>query len=209
MLDECPRDGRAAVHQRVAATLTDAIHRGDYPIGARLPNERSLAARLGVSRTTLRQALAELARNGVVRRRVGRGGGTFVREPIVERRSGALVGFTAELHRQGMEAGANIVRVAVVTAARDIAAALALDPGERVVEIVRIRSADGGPSRSSSRGAPPAGSRASRSRICPGRSTTSSASDTAVSPTGRSSASRRGSPWRRTQPASASGTEHR
>ena len=133
------------LHQRVAASLSDAIDRGEYPIGARLPNERSLAARLGVSRTTLRQALAELARSGVVRRRVGRGGGTFVREPIVERRAGSLLGLTAELQRQGMQAGANVVRVAVVTAARDIAAALALDQGGRVVELVRIRSADGRP----------------------------------------------------------------
>lgn len=133
------------LYQRVAATLTEAIRRGDYPVGARLPNERSLAARLGVSRTTLRQALAELARNGAVRRRVGRGGGTFVREPIVERRAGALVGFTAELQRQGMKAGAKLVRVAVVVAARDIATALGLEPGERVVELVRIRSADGRP----------------------------------------------------------------
>ena len=133
------------LHQRVAASLTDAIDRGEYPIGARLPNERSLAARLGVSRTTLRQALAELARNGVVRRRVGRGGGTFVREPIVERLAGSPAGLTAELQRQGMRAGANVVHVAVVPAARDIAGALALDPGERVVELVRVRSADGRP----------------------------------------------------------------
>ena len=134
-----------SLHLRVAADLTAAIRRGDYPVGTRLPAERSLATRLGVSRTTLRQALAELARGGIVRRRVGRGGGTFVREPTVERRAGSLVGLTAELQRQGMRAGANVVRVAVVTAPRDIAAALALDPGDRVVELVRIRSADGRP----------------------------------------------------------------
>jgi len=133
------------LHQRVAATLADAIARGEYPIGSRLPDERSLATRLGVSRTTLRQALAELARGGVIRRRVGRGGGTFVREPVVERRAGSVAGLTADLHRQGLQPGATVVKVAVVAASREIADTLALDPGEPVVEIVRVRSADGRP----------------------------------------------------------------
>lgn len=133
------------LHRTVAATLADAIARGEYPIGSSLPNERLLAARLGVSRTTLRQALAELARSGVIRRRVGRGGGTFVREPVVERRAGSAAGLTAELRRQGLKPGATVVKVAVITASREIADALGLDAGDQVVELVRVRFADGRP----------------------------------------------------------------
>ncbi|MFN8222032.1 MAG: GntR family transcriptional regulator [Gaiellales bacterium] len=132
------------LHVRVADTLETAIRRGEYPAGSRLPDERTLARRLEVSRTTLRQALADLSRNGVIRRRVGRGGGTFVRERVVERRSGAA-GLTAELARQGMRPGASVVVVSVDPAPPDVAEALALDRGERVVKVVRVRSADGRP----------------------------------------------------------------
>jgi GntR family transcriptional regulator len=133
------------LHQRVAATLSAEISGGVYPVGSRLPDERSLAARLGVSRTTLRQALAELARSGAVRRRVGRGGGTFVRERVFERRAGSIAGLTAELRRQGLHPGATVVKVAVIPSGREVAEVLALDPGDPVVEIVRVRSADGRP----------------------------------------------------------------
>ena len=53
--------------------------------GERLGAERDLAERLGVSRSTIRAALADLERNGVVRRARGRGGGIFVAERKVER----------------------------------------------------------------------------------------------------------------------------
>lgn len=56
--------------------LQEAIDRGDYGPGGRLPAERVLALELGVGRSTLRKALEELERQGKVRRYVGRG--TFV-----------------------------------------------------------------------------------------------------------------------------------
>lgn len=133
------------LHLRVAAELAAAIKRGDYAVGSRLPDERSLAARLGVSRTTLRQALAELSRSGAVRRRVGRSGGTFVREPMVERRGGAAAGLTAELDRQGLQPGAIVVSATVEQAPIVVTDALALDEGAQVVRIVRVRSADNRP----------------------------------------------------------------
>lgn len=56
------------------------IRLGVVPPGDRLPPERELALRLGVSRATLRDALSELQRTGWVESRRGRAGGTFVRQ---------------------------------------------------------------------------------------------------------------------------------
>lgn len=59
--------------------LLQMITLGIVPPGERLPAERDLAARLGVSRATLRDAIAELTKVGWVEGRRGRAGGTFVR----------------------------------------------------------------------------------------------------------------------------------
>lgn len=58
--------------------LATAIRLGVYPLGTTLPSERDLAHRLGVSRATLREAIAALREAGLVETRRGRGGGTVV-----------------------------------------------------------------------------------------------------------------------------------
>jgi GntR family transcriptional repressor for pyruvate dehydrogenase complex len=58
--------------------LLDGIRLGVHGYGDRLPPERELAGRLGVSRVTVRDALRELAAAGYVETRRGRFGGTFV-----------------------------------------------------------------------------------------------------------------------------------
>src|ERR1700744_1725057 len=58
--------------------LGNAIRLGLLPPGTRLPAERELCERLGIARSTLRQALVTLGRGGYVRAVRGRGGGTFV-----------------------------------------------------------------------------------------------------------------------------------
>lgn len=61
--------------------LGTAIKLGLLPPGTRLPAERELCARLGIARSTLRQALVALGEGGHVRAVRGRGGGTFVADP--------------------------------------------------------------------------------------------------------------------------------
>ena len=60
--------------------LSTAIKLGLLPPGSRLPAERELCTRLGISRSTLRQALTALAQSGHLHATRGRGGGTFVAE---------------------------------------------------------------------------------------------------------------------------------
>ena len=61
--------------------LGTAIKLGLLEPGAKLPAERDLCRQLGISRSTLRQALTALAQSGHLRAIRGRGGGTFVAEP--------------------------------------------------------------------------------------------------------------------------------
>ena len=72
------------VHAQIEDWLAGEIAVGALVSGDRLPTEHDLAAWFGVSRMTLRHALAELARRGLVTRAVGRHGGTFVAAPKLE-----------------------------------------------------------------------------------------------------------------------------
>lgn len=64
--------------QQIADHILSGIAVGALPEGTLLPGERALAADLQVSRSSVRAALLRLERLGVVERRRGRGGGTFV-----------------------------------------------------------------------------------------------------------------------------------
>ncbi|RBM23910.1 FadR/GntR family transcriptional regulator [Streptomyces sp. PT12] len=65
--------------EEALAQILQVLRLGLVPEGGRLPAERELAARLGVSRVTLREVLRALADEGLVESRRGRYGGTFVR----------------------------------------------------------------------------------------------------------------------------------
>jgi len=62
--------------------LGTAIRLGLLPPGIRLPPERDLCEKLGIARSTLRQALVALGQSGHLRALRGRGGGTFVADPL-------------------------------------------------------------------------------------------------------------------------------
>jgi DNA-binding FadR family transcriptional regulator len=62
--------------------LGRAIKLGLLPPGTRLPPERDLCEKLGIARSTLRQALVALAQSGHLHAQRGRGGGTFVADPL-------------------------------------------------------------------------------------------------------------------------------
>ncbi len=85
------------VYLAIAEQIAQAIRRGELTAGARLPTQRELALRLGLSTQTVSQAYAEAERRGLVIGQIGRG--TFVRfgldEPeasfIMDRRSERLI----------------------------------------------------------------------------------------------------------------------
>jgi GntR family transcriptional repressor for pyruvate dehydrogenase complex len=66
---------------RFVAEVRARILSGALPDGMRLESERDLAVRYGLSRTTIRAGLQSLAASGLIRRRVGRNGGSFVSVP--------------------------------------------------------------------------------------------------------------------------------
>ncbi|MEU1721105.1 GntR family transcriptional regulator [Nonomuraea sp. NPDC005692] len=142
---ELERGTGVPAHTQIEQWLLAAISSGEMAPGDRLPGERELAARLGVSRMTLRQALATLERDGVLIRLPGRSGGAFVAEPRIECDLTGLAGFTEQMRRAHLRAEARILTAATVPAPAGVAAALGVGPGEPVHEVARVRSAGRSP----------------------------------------------------------------
>jgi GntR family transcriptional regulator len=100
------REPGTSVPRQIEDWLAGQIATGALAPGDRLPTEHDLAGWFGVSRMTLRHALAELARRGLVTKTVGRHGGTVVAAAKLEQDLTTLAGFSEQLRRHGMEAGA-------------------------------------------------------------------------------------------------------
>jgi GntR family transcriptional regulator len=109
--------------------------------GDRLPRENELAEMLGVSRMTLRQSLSALESRGVLVRRTGRAGGTYVSEPRIEADLSGLAGFTEQMRRASVRAGARMVSAQTIPAGAAAARGLGIAVGVAVHEIVRVRTA--------------------------------------------------------------------
>ena len=133
--------GGQPVHVQIERWLADVIGRGELVPGDRLPREDELASMLGVSRMTLRQALATLESHGIILKKTGRAGGTFVTEPRVECDLTGLAGFTEQMRRANVRAGARVISAKTVPAAAAAAAALGIPRGGKVHEVIRVRTA--------------------------------------------------------------------
>lgn len=121
--------------------LTREIETGRWAIGERLPSEPAICEQFGVSRTTVRQALAALESEGLVRREKGRG--TFV----AERRSGGWLlqsahGFYEEAERAGHTVRSQVLHRAVERLPAWASDALRLRPGSDGVTVERLRWMD-------------------------------------------------------------------
>jgi GntR family transcriptional regulator len=111
--------------------------------GQRLPSDADLCTEFGVSRMTARHAMAQLAEEGLVRRDPGRG--TFVAEPPTHRRANFLMTFSHEMRRQGRVPTSRIIRRLLRPPTEPERAELRVARGEEVVELCRVRLADGVP----------------------------------------------------------------
>jgi GntR family transcriptional regulator len=122
------------------AQLADLLRREAFRPGSRLPGERELAVRMGVSRTTLRQALARLADQGKLRRSAQRG--WFVPHQLMSEPPSVLQSFTEMARARGLRPTSHILARTVRPASLAEAERLRIAPAAPVLVVRRLRGMD-------------------------------------------------------------------
>ena len=123
--------------------LRARIMAGDPPVGQKLASEAELCTRFDVSRTVVRQALSDLAEEGLILKHKGRV--TVVKGTSIEEKLGPLKSFTEEITAQGRVPSARVIDAKFGPPPPEAAAALGLRPDERTLVVERLRFADSDP----------------------------------------------------------------
>ncbi|WP_328924140.1 GntR family transcriptional regulator [Streptomyces sp. NBC_00190] len=139
-----PASRRTPLYRTVAADLRTAITAGEYGSGARLPAEDELARRYGVSRGTVRQALAALRSDGLITSRRG-SRRVVLAGPGGQGGAAELRSFTRWARSLGEEPGGRTVSVERGEADAEEAEQLRVEPGATVHRVLRLRTLSGAP----------------------------------------------------------------
>lgn len=143
-LEDVDRGAGSALHAQISDAIRARIVSGDWPRDHRLPPEPALAEEIGVSRGTLRRALATLIEEGLLRQIPGRG--TFVTGDVMEPAgTQRLRTLSEDFASQGIELDTRVLSSELTEPPPSVARLLQLPPGGQALRLVRVRSASGTP----------------------------------------------------------------
>jgi GntR family phosphonate transport system transcriptional regulator len=141
--DPVLRHDGLALWRQIANRLQHDIGASVYPPGGRLPTEAELSQHFRVNRHTVRRALEELSRGGLVR--VEQGRGSFVAEDVLEYAVEARTRFSEWIRRHNMEPSGRLLQLKETAADSHVATGLGIRSGSRVVLLERLGFADDRP----------------------------------------------------------------
>src|SRR4051812_2298690 len=127
------RTSGVPLHVQIERRLQDLIRRPPYSAGAFLPDELTLASRLGVSRGTVRESILNLVRQGLLERKKGSG------TRVVQSGLIAWASLTAEMRRKGIDVQSFLLEVSEKTAQGKVADALQVAVGTPVKCLDQVR----------------------------------------------------------------------
>lgn len=133
----------APLFAQIRDALRELILSGQLSVGSKLPSEGELEQRFGVSRITVRQALADLQGLGLIEKVNGRG--SFVRRPDSPGGLGPLTGFYETMRMRGHTARGKVSAVRQIKASQQVAAHLKVAPGSPISSVTILREVDGEP----------------------------------------------------------------
>ncbi|SES11767.1 GntR family transcriptional regulator [Salipaludibacillus aurantiacus] len=136
--------GAVPLYQQLKEIIKDKIENGVYEVGEKIETEKELQEIYELSRITVRQALNELVNEGYLHRQRGKGtvvlGQKLFHEQVLQVKS-----FTEEMNERGYKTGTSYIDVSQVKASAEVARNLALDEGDDVIQLIRVRTANGIP----------------------------------------------------------------
>jgi GntR family transcriptional regulator len=137
------RKSGVPLYYQIQQRLMSQIRSGEFRPGQPIPSLQEIAARLGVSQMTARQAIRTLCDQGFMYSRQGKG--TFVSGIKHEKNLRQVLSFSEEMKARGSVPGSRVLSFHLQTGNREVRTALEIGSGQKVFRLHRVRLSDGRP----------------------------------------------------------------
>jgi GntR family transcriptional regulator len=140
-IDKLDSKSPIPLYFQLKSYIEEQIDTGVWEAGTQIPSELELSEQFQISRTTIRQAIGDLVNENKLERIQGRG--TFVSEISIQKQIEKVSGFSQDMRMRGLVPTSDILNFEVVTADEEVAKALRVNEGDRVILLKRIRKGNG------------------------------------------------------------------
>jgi GntR family transcriptional regulator len=137
------REAPTPLYLQLKNALVADIATGRYKPHERLMSERELGEKFKVSRMTVRQALTDMTREGILYTQAGKG--TYVSEPKIKQELETLSGFCQDMAARGSVASGQVLEARIIPATLSLAAIFSVQANTELVLLSRLRLSDGIP----------------------------------------------------------------
>lgn len=137
------KESRIPLYYQLMDIIKEMIEEGHLSENDQLPSERELCETYNVSRSTVRQAIQELEKEGYIYREHGKG--TFVSPEKFKQDLLSFYSFTDEMKKIGKIPSSKVLDFKVIKCTDDLAKKMKLDLGEKLYMFTRLRLADNEP----------------------------------------------------------------
>lgn len=128
------------LYRQLINIICEDIAQGKLKSGDKLPSEKELSDQYKISRITVRNAVSQLADEGILLKMQGKG--TFVARQKIERNIKEFVGFTEMSELQGKQTTTKVISMGAAPASAGEQAFFSLENGANVLQIKRVRYLD-------------------------------------------------------------------
>lgn len=125
------------LYEQIKQYILARIDSGEYASHKKLPSERQLSNRLGVSRLTVSKAVKQLIQDGLLYTQIGKG--TYVSTESIDQQIDTLTSFTEEMQVRGQHTNSRVLSAQLKPASVAVAKVLSIPKDTEVVELERIR----------------------------------------------------------------------
>ena len=137
------RDNSKPLYRQLKELILQQIHTGIWPEGAHLPTEFEMKKEYGLSRATIRQALDELEKDGIIERK--RRAGTIVSPQRVRPELIKLTSFSEDIRSRGLVPESKTLSTDLLLPPIKVQTAFGIEPNEKVWRVLRLRSSSSEP----------------------------------------------------------------
>lgn len=129
------------LYSQLKQVIREEIDNGQLKPGDAIPTEFELIEYFELSRTTVRQAISELVTENILYRR--KGVGTYVAKPKIDLQyMGNILSYDTQVEHAGLKPRTKVISFTVMEADEKLAAQMEVQPGAKIIELIRVRYAE-------------------------------------------------------------------